>query len=132
MDSRKNAYVRARSCKYHQSGEKVSQSPMKFRLFFVVFLVTALLSGCTTFTGGEPEVVKLGEGKYYISAKTGPWLVEQPQKAAKKFSAKASELCSGRAYTESEVREWSMIYHDRYLVLDNSTITIRDGRVECR
>jgi hypothetical protein len=97
-----------------------------------LILIVVILTGCTTLTGGEPEVYPLGDGKFYISARTGPSLVEQPQKAAQKFSDKAKELCSGRAYSEFEVREWSTIYRDPYLLWDNSTITIRDGRIECR
>jgi len=101
---------------------------MKNRLFFVF----ALLPGCAAWTVGEPEVMELGEGKFYISAKTGPWVVEQPEKVAKIFSAKANEVCAGKSYTESEVHERTAVYHDKYVLWSNGTITIKEGIVECR
>ena len=101
---------------------------MKIRLF----LVFALLSGCAVWTAGAPEVIELGEGKFYISAKTGPWLVEQPEKVVKIFSAKANEICAGKAYTESEVHKRTAVYYDKFVLWSNGTITIKDGIIECK
>lgn len=95
-----------------------------------MLLAVAVLTGCTTFTGGDPEFMSLGPAEFFITAKTGPAPFEQPKRAAQKFTRKANELCLGRAYRESEIREWSMEIPPS-LTSPGTTVTIRDGIVKC-
>lgn len=94
-----------------------------------ILALLIVLSGCSVLTGGAPEIMELGDGKYFISSKTGLSYFVNTEKAAKKFHEQAVKLCGSNNYTESEIREWHM--EQGPIAELRQKVTIKDGVIQC-